>query len=127
MPENLPLRIRELTGSELGEGFELINRLHYQTAGRTAKAIGCFIPNNELRAIVPELVRGAGVETLVGVLTLNRGFSHGSPKGRRDLAERHFSSLNLDKPSVTSAPPRHFASKTCTRVWASRRGTPLKF
>jgi GNAT superfamily N-acetyltransferase len=77
----------------------LIDRVHYQDGKVVGEFVIGFADLNEVREIEPDFEPNwtSGSLCLVGTAVVKPGMTHGNPKGRRDLAEKEFPGLKLEK------------------------------
>jgi GNAT superfamily N-acetyltransferase len=87
------------TSSDEDAARRLINRVHYQQGKIYGEFIIGFTPIKQIASIRPSFVPNwtSGDICLVGAAVLKNGITHGNPKGRRDLAAKHFPELKLNR------------------------------
>ncbi len=85
--------------SDCSAARELIERVHYQNGRIEGEFVIGFADIHEVKAIRPDFTPTwtSGDLCLVGAAVVKPGISYAKPKGRRDLAEKHFSGLNIDR------------------------------
>jgi len=90
---------KDQSSSDVDAARALIDRVHYQDGKVEGEFIIGFADRREVQAIEPKFVPKwtSGDLCLVGAVVLKRGMTHGNPKGRRDLAEKRFPQLKLEK------------------------------
>jgi ribosomal protein S18 acetylase RimI-like enzyme len=88
-----------LTNQDIEAARKLIDRVHYQEGKVDGAFIICFAELNRIKAVVPSFcpVFESDGLCLVGSAVIKSGIMYAKPKGRRDLAERHFPHLSYDK------------------------------
>lgn len=77
----------------------MIKRVHYRDGDVDGEFILGFAKLDEVKAAQPEFVPGRMYDNLclVGTAVIKRGITHGNPKGRRDLAEKHFPEMKIER------------------------------
>ncbi len=95
----LDITCRSAAAFERDAARELIRRVHYQEGQVDGEFILAFAEVGAIKVLEPEFVPNcnSGTLCLVGAAVLKRGMTHGNPKGRRDLAERRFPELKVER------------------------------
>lgn len=90
---------KDQSSQDVDAARALIDRLHYQDGKVEGEFIVGFADGREVQEVAPNFVPNwtSGDLWLVGAAVLKRGMTHGNPKGRRDLAEKRFPGLKLEK------------------------------
>jgi hypothetical protein len=90
---------KDCSSNDIDAARELIGRVHYQDGKVDGGFIIAFADLDEIRIIAPEFASSAssGNICVVGAAIIKPGMTHGNPTGRRDLAEKCFLGLKLEK------------------------------
>src|ERR1700719_2153363 len=90
---------RQPSCSDRSAARELIERVHYRHGRIDGEFIIGFAGIEEVRAIRSEFspTWTIGDLCLVGAAVVKSGITYAKPKGRRDLAEKRFPGLNIDR------------------------------
>jgi ribosomal protein S18 acetylase RimI-like enzyme len=90
---------KEPSSDDIDAARELIQRVHYQDGKIAGEFIIGFAHVTKLAEIRPEFVPTWISKNLclVGAAVVKPGMTHGNPRGRRDLAEKQFPTIKLEK------------------------------